>query len=124
MKKLMAVMLVAAMGIGLVGTAQPALADHHRDGHGAAWLAAGLVLLDAVLAPRTTVVYQQPAVVYAPPPVVYAPPPVVYRPVFVPPPLIHRPPVFHIQPFPPRHDIRPWFRTDFGPPQWRGGHSR
>jgi len=124
MKKMLAMMLVAAMGIGLVGTAQPAQADHR---HGKPWLA----LLVALLAPRPTVVYEQPAycpppVVYPPPPVVYTlpvvcPPPVVYRPVYVAPPVIHRPPIFHIQPVPYAH---PGFRPDYREHGGWGSHRR
>ena len=138
MKKLVAVALVTALGLGVVGTAQPALAGgwgHHGHGghHVNGWLAAGVALtglavLDAVLSPP--VVYEQPAVVYSPPPVVYSPPPVVYAPppvIYNPPvaygPVIVRPPVCYAPPpvwrvpvyWPPRPVYRPFYRTGY----WR-----
>ena len=80
MKKLGVVVL--AVALGLAATARPAMADgwrgHHRS-HcgdwivGAAVALTGLAVLDAVLEPRTTVVYAQPPVAYAPP-AYYAPP--------------------------------------------------
>jgi hypothetical protein len=134
MKKMMAMMLVAAMGIGVVGTAQPAMADHHR-GHGwfgAGVALAGLAVLDAVFGSRFAAC-EEPAPVYCPPPVVYSPPPVVYAPpVYCPPPVvyppvfiqapIYRPPVFRIQPIaPPTH---PWQWPNHRPANWRGDHRR
>jgi hypothetical protein len=102
MKKLVVVALVAALGLGAMGTA-PAEAGgwgHHRHGghhghwscgdviFGAVAAVTGLALLDAVLSPPR-VVYTQPAVVYSPPPVAYTPPPVVYAP----PPVVYTAPV-------------------------------
>jgi len=138
MKKLVAVAVVAALGLGMAGTAQPAFAGgwHHRGHHhhGDFWLGAGVALtglavLDAVLGPRT-VVYAQPPVVYGPPPVAYtppvvyapapvvysfpvvvAPPPVVCRPVYLPPPVVYRPPVYYGGYWGPRPGYYPTYRA-------------
>lgn len=89
MKKFSVVVL--AVAVGLAATARPAMADgwrHHGGGHGgscgsflvgAAVALTGLAVLDAVLEPRTTVVYAQPPVAYAPP-AYYAPPTVMTAP--------------------------------------------
>lgn len=101
MKKALSVALVAALVLGLSAIANPAEAGgwrrhYHRGGSvflAAAACLTGAVLFDAVLAPRTTVVYA------APPPVAYAPtvyaPPVAYAPpvVCAPPPVVYPQPV-------------------------------
>jgi len=101
MKKLAVVALVAALGLGMVGTQAVEAggwrhhSHHHRGWHcgdvlfGAAVALTGIAVLDALLSPEPRVVYTQPAVVYSPPPVYYAPPPVVYTP----PPVVYTRPV-------------------------------
>ncbi len=108
MKKLIVVALVAALGLGMVGTAGSAEAggwghrSHHHRGWsccdfiaGAVATVAGIALLDAVLSPEPRVVYAQPAVAYAPPPVYYEPQPVYYTP---PPVYYAPPPVYYSRP--------------------------
>ena len=80
MKKALVMALTGSLLVGLAGPAGQAQAGD-REWAVAGKVLAGLVVLDALTAPRcpTPVVYQ-PAVVY-PAPVVYAPPVVVRRPV-------------------------------------------
>jgi len=138
-------MLVSVLALGMVlsrGTV--ASAEHHRHGgHGwgvAAGALAGLVVLDALLSPRETVVYQ-PQAVYAPPVVsapmapYYATPPApYYSPTYAAPamtyptpyvvqtaPAYYVPPAYYSTAV---YGWRPWYAPVYGGWGWGGGYYR